>query len=67
MHWSTVVNFGLEAVSHAAFVAVINKDADLARRTVMGNAMYAGMATGWLLGMLNISGYLPDNGQKQDI
>ncbi|NKI16446.1 hypothetical protein HCU74_03325 [Spongiibacter sp. KMU-166] len=62
LHWSTVVNFGLEAVSLACFAALINKDADLARRAVMGNAMYAGMATGWLLGMLNVEGSLPARG-----
>ena len=61
LQWSTVVNFGLEAVSLAAFVSVINKDADMARRVVMGNAMYAGMAFGWMLGMLNTEGCLPDH------
>jgi hypothetical protein len=40
---------------------VINKDADMARRVVMGNAMYAGMAFGWMLGMLNTEGCLPDH------
>jgi hypothetical protein len=59
LHWSTVVNFGLEAVSLAAFVAVINQDAEAARRAVMGNALYVGMPSGWLVGMLDTGGKLP--------
>jgi hypothetical protein len=59
VHWSTVVNFGLEAVSLAALVAVINQDCEAARRAVMGNALYAGMGTGWLIGFLDTDGQLP--------
>jgi hypothetical protein len=54
-----VVNFGLEAVSLAAFVAVINQDAEAARYAVMGNVLFAGMASGWLMGMLDTGGKLP--------
>lgn len=59
LHWSTVVNFGLEAVSLAAVVAVLDGDASAARRAIMGNAIYAGMATGWLLGFLDVDEHLP--------
>jgi hypothetical protein len=59
LHWSTVVNFGLEAVSLAAFVALLNNDGEAARRAVMGNTLYVGMPFGWLVGMLNTGGSLP--------
>src|SRR5690606_28519780 len=59
LHWSTVVNFGLEAAGQAAYVAVINKDEDIAKRAIMGNAIYLGMASGWLMGMLDVDGKLP--------
>jgi hypothetical protein len=59
LHWSTVVNFGLEASSLAAFVAVIDQDPETAKRAVMGNALYMGMASGWLMGMLDVGGKLP--------
>jgi hypothetical protein len=59
LQWSTVVNFGLEAVSLAAFVAVINQDPEAARFAVMGNALYAGMSSGWLIGLLDTGGKLP--------
>jgi hypothetical protein len=50
-----VLNFGLEAVGLAAFVALINQ----ARRTVMGNALYSGATSGWLLGLLDTGSKLP--------
>jgi hypothetical protein len=59
LHWSTVVNFGLEAVSLAGFVALLNQDQDAARFAVMGNGIYSGMSYGWLMGMLDIGGTLP--------
>lgn len=59
LHWSTVVNFGLEATSLAAFVALINQDADAAKRAVMGNAIYVGAPFGWLMGMLDTGAKLP--------
>ncbi|MGE3834471.1 MAG: hypothetical protein AB7H43_06755 [Acidimicrobiia bacterium] len=60
LHWSTVVNLGLEAISHASFVAVIDRDADAARRAIMGNTIYVGMGTGWLLGFLDLDGRFPE-------
>ncbi|MDB5686022.1 MAG: hypothetical protein JWR77_611 [Rhizorhabdus sp.] len=60
LHWSTVVNFGVEAAGQAAFVALINRDAEIARRAVMGNALYIGMASGWLMGMLDVEGKMAD-------
>lgn len=59
LHWSTVVNFGLEAVGLAAFVAVLNQDEDAAQRAVMGNTLYVGMSSGWLMGFLDTAGKLP--------
>jgi hypothetical protein len=60
LHWSTVVNLGLEAVSHASFVALIDHDADAARLAIMGNTIYVGMGTGWLLGFLDLDGRFPE-------
>ena len=59
LHWSTVVNFGLEAAGLAAFVAVINQDPEAARRAVMANALYLGAGSGWLVGMLDTASKLP--------
>jgi hypothetical protein len=59
VHWSSALNFGLEAVGLAAFVAVINQDAEAAKRAVMGNALYVGATPGWLLGLLDTGGKLP--------
>jgi hypothetical protein len=59
LHWSTVLNFGLEVVSLAAFVAVINQDAEAARRAVMGNTLYVGAIYAWLIGLLDTDGKLP--------
>lgn len=59
LRWSTVVNFGLEAVSLAAFVALINQDKEAAKRAVMGNILYAGMTSGWLIGLLDLEGRPP--------
>lgn len=62
VRWSSVLNFGLEAVGLAAFVAVINQDPEAATRAVMGNALYAGATSGWLLGLLDTGGKLPTVG-----
>ena len=59
VQWSSVLNLGLEAVGLAAFVAVINQDPEAARRSVMGNALYAGATSAWLLGLLDTGGKLP--------
>ncbi|MEA3300971.1 MAG: hypothetical protein U9R22_12165 [Pseudomonadota bacterium] len=59
LHWSTVVTFGLEAIGLAAFVALLNRDGEAARRAVMGNALYVGMASGWLMGFLDTDNRLP--------
>ena len=59
LQWSTVVNFGLEAQSLSAIVAVINQDTEAATRAVMSNAIYSGMAYGWMMGMLDTDGTLP--------
>lgn len=60
VHWSSVLTFGLEATGLAAFVALINRDADAAKRAVMGNALYAGATSGWLLGLLDVNEKLPE-------
>jgi hypothetical protein len=59
LQWSSVLNFGLEAIGLAAFVAIVNHDAEAAKRAVMGNALYAGASSGWLIGFLDTSGKLP--------
>jgi hypothetical protein len=59
VQWSSVLNLGLEAVGLAAFVAVINQDPEAARRSVMGNALYAGATSAWLLGLLDTGGKMP--------
>lgn len=59
IHWSSVLTFGLEAVGLAALVAVINRDPEAARRAVMGNALYVGASSGWLLGLLDTEAKLP--------
>jgi hypothetical protein len=59
LHWSSLLTFGLEAVGLAAFVAVINQDPEAAKRAVMGNALYAGATSGWLIGLLDTGGKLP--------
>jgi hypothetical protein len=59
IHWSSVLNFGLEAVGLAAFVAVVNQDLEAAKRAVMGNTLYVGATPGWLVGMLDTGGKLP--------
>jgi hypothetical protein len=46
-------------VGLAAFVAVINQDPEAARRSVMGNALYAGATSAWLLGLLDTGGKMP--------
>jgi hypothetical protein len=59
VRWSSVLNLGLEAVGLAAFVAVINQDPEAARRAVIGNALYVGATSAWLLGLLDTGGKLP--------
>jgi hypothetical protein len=59
VHWSSVLNLGLEAVGLAAFVAVINQDPEAATRAVLGNAIYAGATSGWLIGLLDTGAELP--------
>ena len=59
LRYSSTLNFGLEAVSLAAFVAVINQDPEAAKRAVMGNALYVGATAGWLIGMLDVGRKLP--------
>jgi hypothetical protein len=60
VHWSSVLTFGLEAVGLAALVAVINQDPVAAKRAVMGNALYVGATSGWLLGLLDTGETLPE-------
>jgi hypothetical protein len=59
LHWSSVVNFGMEATAQAAFVALLNQDHDAAIRAVMGNAIYIGTGFGWMLGFLDVNAKLP--------
>jgi hypothetical protein len=59
IRWSSILTFGMEAAGLAAFVALINQDPDAATRAVMGNALYLGATTGWLVGLLDMEAKLP--------
>ncbi len=59
LHWSSVLNFGLEAMGLATFVAMINQDPETARRAVLINALYVGATPGWGVGMMDHSAKLP--------
>jgi hypothetical protein len=49
----------MEAAGLAAFVALLNQDAEVALRVVMANALYLGATPGWLVGLLNTEAKLP--------
>jgi hypothetical protein len=57
--WSSILTFGMEATGLAAFVALLNSDPDAATRAVLGNALYLGATPGWLVGLLDTVGELP--------
>jgi len=59
LHWSSVLNFGLEAMGLATFVAMIRKDEEAARRAVLINALYVGATPGWGVGMMDPEAQLP--------
>lgn len=59
IRWSSIVTFGMEAAGMAAFVAVLNQDADAALRAVMCNALYLGATPGWFIGLLDSETNLP--------
>jgi hypothetical protein len=59
IRWSSILTFGMEAAGMAAFVALINQDADAALRAVMCNALYLGATPGWFIGLLNTDAKLP--------
>jgi hypothetical protein len=59
IRWSSIVTFGMEATAMAAFVAVVNRDADAAMRAVLCNALYLGATWGWLIGLLDTDAALP--------
>jgi len=60
IRWSSILTFGMEAAGLAAFVAVINQDAEAAKVAVMCNALYLGATPGWLVGLLDTGARLPD-------
>jgi len=60
LHWSSVLNFGLEAMGLATFVAMIEQDPETARRAVLINALYAGATPGWGIGLMDPEAQLPD-------
>jgi hypothetical protein len=60
IRWSSILTFGMEAAGLAAFVAVINSDAEAATRAVMCNALYLGATPGWLVGLLDTGAELPE-------
>jgi hypothetical protein len=59
IRWSSILTFGMEAAGLAAFVAVIDRDPEAARRAVMANALYLGATPGWLLGLIDTGAALP--------
>ncbi|MDB5424061.1 MAG: hypothetical protein JWQ29_1477, partial [Phenylobacterium sp.] len=59
LHWSSVLNFGLEAMGLATFVALINQDPEAARRAVLVNTAYLGATPGWGMGMMDKTAKLP--------
>jgi hypothetical protein len=59
IRWSSILTFGMEAAGLAALVALINQDPDAAARAVMGNALYLGATSGWLVGLLDTDAKLP--------
>ncbi|HEY2331636.1 MAG TPA: hypothetical protein VGH94_06925 [Acidimicrobiales bacterium] len=59
IRWSSILTFGMEAAGMAAFVALINHDAEAALYAVMCNALYLGATPGWFVGLLNTEAGLP--------
>lgn len=59
IRWSSILTFGMEAAGMAAFVALINEDADAALRAVICNALYLGATPGWFVGLLDTDTSLP--------
>jgi hypothetical protein len=59
IRWSSILTFGMEAAGLAAFVALLNQDAEAARLAVMCNALYLGATPGWLVGLLDTGARLP--------
>jgi hypothetical protein len=59
LRWSSVLNFGLEAIGLAAFVALVQQDGEAARRAIMAHALYAGATSGWFIGLLDVGDGLP--------
>jgi hypothetical protein len=59
VHWTAVVNFGLEALNLAAMVAVIARDPEVAKLAVMTNFLHDSMGSGWLMGFQDVGGHLP--------
>jgi hypothetical protein len=61
LHWSSVLNFGLEAMGLATFVALIDHEPEAARRAVLVNALYVGATPGWGIGMMGKDARLPSD------
>lgn len=59
LHWSSVLNFGLEAMGLATFVALINQDPEAAKRAVLINTLYVGATPGWGVGLSDKNATLP--------
>jgi hypothetical protein len=58
-HWSVVYNFGLDAISRAAIVAVATQDPDLAAKALAGNLVYNASWQGLPLGVFDDAVKLP--------
>jgi hypothetical protein len=59
LRWSSVLNFGLEAIALAAFVALIQQDQEAGKRAIMAHALYVGATSGWFIGLLDTDDQLP--------
>jgi hypothetical protein len=59
VRYSVILNFPLEAVSLAAFVALLNGDEEAAERAVLANALILGCWGPAVMGLLDTDGALP--------
>jgi hypothetical protein len=59
LFWGTVFNFGLEGVSLAALVALLERDEEAARRAVSANALQLGAWGPAVMALIDPSGSVP--------
>jgi hypothetical protein len=59
-YWAVVFNFAAEAVAMAAFTALLEHDAEAAKRAITGNALLLGSWGSFVMGLTDPVGQLPD-------